>query len=245
VSETFFRTLAKDAAARYPANDRFARHFAYGKLTGDPAFRCILAQGMLPPRVPVLDLGCGQGVLASLLAAAREHHGRGEWPADWAPPPDAEAIRGIELMEKDVSRARHANPAGANFVKGDIRNTEFGRAGAVVILDVLHYIDFDAQREVLRRVRAALEPRGVLLLRVGDASDSLRFRITIAVDRIVMRARGHRLPRLWCRPLGEWMRELEALGFAAEPIPMSAGTPFANVLLRARYDGSTAPAARS
>ena len=39
---------------------------------------------------------------------------------------------------------------------------------------------------------------------------------------------------------------LELLGFAAEPIPMSAGTPFANVLLRARYDGSVAvPAAES
>ncbi|MGZ5699207.1 MAG: class I SAM-dependent methyltransferase [Usitatibacter sp.] len=240
MSERFFRALAKDAAARYPSSDRFARHFAYGKLTGDPAFRRILADGMLPPRVRLLDLGCGQGVLASLLAAARERHHRGEWPGDWAPPPDAEAIRGIDLVEKDLARARRANPVGALFVQGDIRDAQFGPANAVVILDVLHYIDFDAQREVLRRVRASLEHGGVLLLRVGDASDSLRFRITVAVDRIVMRARGHRLPRLWCRPLGEWIRELEALGFAAEPIPMSAGTPFANVLLRARYDGSAA-----
>jgi len=108
---------------------------------------------------------------------------------------------------------------------------------------VLHYIDFEAQRDVLRRVRDSLAAGGVLLLRVGDASGSMRFRVTVAVDRIVMRLRGHRLARLYCRPRAEWIRELEALGFAVDAIPMSAGTPFANVLLRARYDGSAPTAA--
>ena len=28
-----FRALARQAAALYPARDRYARHFAYGKLT--------------------------------------------------------------------------------------------------------------------------------------------------------------------------------------------------------------------
>jgi hypothetical protein len=54
-----------------------------------------------------------------------------------------------------------------------------------------------------------------------------------------MAARGHRLPRLWCRPVAGWRAELERLGFKVEPVPMSEGTAFANVLLVARYDGST------
>ncbi len=49
-----------------------------------------------------------------------------------------------------------------------------------------------------------------------------------------MRLRGHRLERLHSRPLEEWQRALEALGFRHEARPMSEGTGFANVLLVAR-----------
>ena len=233
MSDRFFRALAKQAAARYPARDRTARHFAYGKLTRDPVFRHVLANGLVPGGGRVLDLGCGQGVLGALLLAARERHAAGEWPAAWPPPPNPRRMRGIELMRKDVDRARASDPEG-EWVRGDIRTTEFGPADAVVILDVLHYIDYDAQREVLERVRDSLAGGGVLILRVGDESDSLRFRVTLAVDRAVMRLRGHRLARLYCKPVERWMADLAKLGFEVEAAPMSAGTPFANVLLVAR-----------
>ena len=218
MSDARFRALARDAAARYPARDRFARHFAYGKLTRDPAFEHILGASLVPSGARVIDLGCGQGVLAALLAAGKIDV----------------RFTGIDFMARDIERARHACPD-ARFIAGDIRTTGFGAADAVVILDVLHYIDYEAQAEVLQRVRAALESGGVLLLRVGDESPSLRFRITVAFDRLVMRARGHHLPRFYCKPLAQWTRELEALGFSVAAMPMSAGTPFANVLLVARY----------
>ena len=43
--------------------------------------------------------------------------------------------------------------------------------------------------------------------------------------------RGHRVSPTWGRPLDDWMLLLERLGFKVHSIPMSAGTPFANVLL--------------
>jgi len=73
-------------------------------------------------------------------------------------------------------------------------------------------------------------------LRVASLSTTWRYRYTTAVDRIVMALRGHRLDRLYCKPLTRWIAELEELGFAVAATPMSAGTPFANVLLVARYD---------
>jgi SAM-dependent methyltransferase len=234
VSDAFFRALARDAAARYQPAGRFARHFAYGKLTGDPAFAHILSGGLVPAHARVLDLGCGQGVLAALLLAARAARSRGAWPERWPQPADPARLTGVDLVERDVERARRACPDG-RFVAGDIRTTGFGPTDAVVILDVLHYIDYAAQAEVLRRVRDALGAGGVLLLRVGDESPSLRFRITVAVDRLVMWLRGHRFDRLYCKPLAAWTAELEALGFSVVAAPMSAGTPFANVLLVARY----------
>jgi SAM-dependent methyltransferase len=236
VTATFYRALAREAARRYAARDRFARHFAFGKLTRDPAFRHLLEHGLLPRGCSLLDLGCGQGVLESLLLAARDRHAGGDWPAGWPPPPGPRSMRGIDLSPKDVVRARQAAGDAAQFVEGDIRSTEFGRASAIVILDVLHYIDYEAQDAVLQRVRAALAEGGVLLLRVADASATLRFRYTEAVDWVVTALRGHRPPRLWSRPVRDWTRRLDGLGFQVESRPMSQGTPFANVLLVARYD---------
>lgn len=233
MSDEFFRALAHRAAERYRGSGRYARHFAFGKLTRDPFFRHVLEHGLIPPHARVLDLGCGQGLLAALLAAARERAAAGDWPARW-PPPAAASIHGIDLLPRDVERARAAGGPGATFDCADIRTRELGAADAVVMLDVIHYIDEAAQDDVLRRMRAALSGGGVLLLRVADAADSLRLRLTLAADRLAMRLRGARVGRYHCRPVEAWKRRLGEAGFRVEARPMSAGTPFANVLLVGR-----------
>jgi SAM-dependent methyltransferase len=232
VTDAFFRGLAKAAALRYDARDRFARNFAYGKLTRDPVFRYLLVRGLLPREARILDLGCGQGLLAALLAQARMQE---NWPGTWAPAPNPAAYHGIDLEQRDVERATLAGGDGASFTCGDIRSADFGKADAVVLLDVLHYIDYAAQEDTLRRSRAALGGGGVLLLRVADELDSWHFRWTLWIDRLAMALRGRRLASYHCRPLEQWKEMLEALGFAVEAVPMSAGTPFANVLLVGRY----------
>lgn len=229
------RTALIDTAARpYRDAGRFAWHFARGKLGGDPAFTGLLERGLIPDNARILDLGCGQGLLASWLLAAHQHHAAGHWPEEWPAAPRPAAIRGIELMPRDVARARAALGEAAEFVQGDICATEFGACDAVVILDVLHYIDYPAQEAVLRRIQEALSPGGVLLLRIGDAAAGLPFKISNWVDHVVTFTRGHRLPRLYCRPLGAWLAALDAAGFSADSVPMHAGTPFANILLVAR-----------
>jgi hypothetical protein len=106
-----------------------------------------------------------------------------------------------------------------------------------VILDVLHYVDHTAQVRELERVRAALAPRGRLLLRVGDASRRIGFAMSQWVDAAVALARGHRALPTHGRTLAEWTALLERLGFDVRAMPMSQGTPFANVLLVAELVG--------
>lgn len=230
--------LLEQASSMYRSLGNFAWHFARGKLRGDPVYAGLLQHGLIPSNARVLDIGCGRGLLAALLCSLDAHApARAGWPSGWAPAPTGVRVRGIDLMPRDVALAQAAlsqSPDRAEFAQGDIRMTQFAQADVAVILDVLHYVDFAAQADVLRRVKAALAPGGRLLLRVGDAAGGWRFRWSQWVDFIVTFLRGLYLPRLYCRPLNEWGRMLSDLGFSVETLPMHHGTPFANSLLVAR-----------
>lgn len=239
VTCAFVTRLVGLAAAPYRTSGSYAWHFARGKLGGDPAFAYLLASGLLSQPARILDIGSGQGLLTAWLLAARESAKRGDWPAGWPAAPQASLVRGIELMPHDVARAERAlaqavRAGRAEFARGDMCSSDFGQTDAVVILDVLHYVPFAAQDDVLQRVHRALAPDGVLLLRVGDAAAGLPFAFSNWVDHVVTTLRGHRLGKLYCRPLAEWKQALRKLGFTVEAQALSQGTPFANVLLVAR-----------
>ncbi|MDH3319680.1 MAG: class I SAM-dependent methyltransferase [Betaproteobacteria bacterium] len=215
-----YARLVEAASAPYRAAGRFAWHFARGKLRYDPVFQALLQPGVIPENARLLDLGCGQGLLAALL--------------DVAGAPRLAAYRGVELMARDVARARTALGADCGVEQADIRSAKFGTADIVVLLDVVHFMGREDQDAVLRRVRDALAAGGKLLLRVGDADSGLPFRFGNWVDWTVALARGHGATRFHCRSVAQWRAALEALGFTVQTEPMSRGTPFANVLLAAR-----------
>lgn len=244
MSRDLLRQLVELAAAPYRTAGNFAWHFARGKLGRDPVFAGLLEHGLIPNDARILDIGCGQGLLASWLNAANALHHRGVWPAAWPAPPRPRDFHGIEMMPRDIERAREALGTAARFTLGDMRSTDFGGADAVVILDVLHYVDIPAQDAVLKRVRDALAPHGTLLLRVGDAAAGLPFKLSFWVDHVVSFVRGHRRPRMHCRSLHAWRVALTELGFDITPLAMHKGTPFANVLLVGKLRHNNAPAGR-
>jgi SAM-dependent methyltransferase len=223
--------LIDRASEPYRGAGVFAYNFARGKLRGDPVFRALLERGLLLGRGHILDLGCGQGLLAAWLKAALLCYENGTWPQGWPPAPKPRSTRGIELMNRDVQRARVALGPECEILQGDIRSAEFGTIDAVVILDVLHYIDHTEQLQVLKRVRAALPARGLLLLRIGDADGGLRFRYSQWVDKLVMLSRGHATVATHCRSVEQWRELLRECGFEVQAVPMSQGTRFANFLL--------------
>jgi 2-polyprenyl-3-methyl-5-hydroxy-6-metoxy-1,4-benzoquinol methylase len=233
---TFIQQLLDAATAPYLQAGKFAWHFARGKLSGDPVFKEILQRGLIAPNTHVIDIGCGQGLLSAWLLAAETTAANKSWPTDWQRPPAAVTVKGIELMPNDVERARKALAHVQDrftFETGDMCTTPFEKAQTVVILDVLHYVPFAAQEDVLVRVKEALSPKGLMILRIGDANAGLGFKISNWVDNIVFMCRGHKRSRLYCRPLSDWSALLNKLGFQVESKPMSQGTPFSNVLLLA------------
>ncbi len=227
-----------DAASEcYRVAGRFAWHFARGKLRGDPAYRLILEEGLLEGCARLLDLGAGQGLLAAWLLAARRCHAPGvshAWPADWPAPPRIESYTGIEISPRDVQRARQALASAApevRMVQADIREADYGRVDGIVLLDVLHYNDFEAQERILGRARAALRPGGALLVRIGDAAGGHAFTLSKAFDQgVALVRRGRWLP-LHCRTLRNWQALLASLGFSTRTVAASRGTAYTNTLL--------------
>jgi hypothetical protein len=261
MTDDVWRKLVDEATQRYRASGKFGYHFARGKLTRDPVFAHLVASGLLhtPGRgqtaqapLRLLDIGSGQSLLASLLHHMTVQHDAGRWPSAWPTPARDVAYTGIELMPKDIERARAALadlPRKPTLLCADMTQAAFPASDVVVILDVLHYVEIAAQDALLARVHASLREgrtegrtdgrldgrpdgaRGRLLLRVGDQASSRGFAASQWVDRVVTSLRGHRIPPTYGRPLAAWMDALRHLGFTVRAVPKSEGTPFANVLL--------------
>lgn len=223
-----------DSATRpYRSAGRFAWHFARAKIRHDPVFLTVVKSRWLPDRGSLLDLGCGRGLLLALLAAAREQFSRGAWPENWPPPVHLD-LHGIELCGARVRIAQCALAGLARVTRGDIRQCEFAPSSAIAILDVLLYLNSQEQLAVLRGAAVALKTGGVLLLREADAGAGPAFHLTRHSERALEIMRGRASSQLHYRSAGEWIGLLESLGFSVCAEPMSAGTPFANVLFVCR-----------
>jgi hypothetical protein len=114
---------------------------------------------------------------------------------------------------------------------------ELPSCAAIVILDVLVYLERDEQRAVLESCARALDAGGLLLLREADAGGGAAFHFTRWAERVACWTRGQFRQRLLYRPAEEWQALLGSLGLVVSAKPMSAGTPFGNVLFMARRPG--------
>lgn len=234
MSDPAAERLFDAAARRYAPAGRFARHFARGKLGADPVFAEILRRGLVPDGVRVLDLGCGQGCFLALLASAPDRHRAGDWPAGWPPPPARLVLRGIECLAKDVARANAALGADGRVEQGDLRAVPVPPGDVVVLMDVLHYLEPEAQERLLAGIVRALGPGGLFVTRVGDPSAGFAAALTWVIDQLVAIARGQGLHRFHRRTIDAWTAALTRHGLEVTAEPMNGGRLFANVLLVGR-----------
>jgi uncharacterized protein (DUF2062 family) len=221
-----FDRRAEAAAARYLPSGIGHWELARGKLRGDPLYREVAARlDGVGAEGAVLDLGCGRGLVLSLLA---ERHRGG--------------LLGVERRESLAAVARRALGDDASIVTADLTEWTPTEARAVLLLDVLHYLGRDEQSELLAGAVEALDAHGVLLVREADAAGGARFLATRLAERAAAMARGAWRQRFAYRRAAEWAELLTGLGVAPEVVPLSRGTPFANVLLVARRPPAAGPA---
>ncbi|MGH9868534.1 MAG: class I SAM-dependent methyltransferase [Candidatus Polarisedimenticolia bacterium] len=127
-----------------------AAHLSFRWL-GFPHFHRLVST--FPASGRILDVGCGHGLLALMVAEGSR----------------ARDVVGIDLLEArlEVARAvaRRRGLANVRFERRDIEDPPDGLFDAIVVADVLFYRPLPAQRKLLRILSARLSAGGVLLIK--------------------------------------------------------------------------------
>ncbi|HZH44801.1 MAG TPA: methyltransferase domain-containing protein [Lysobacter sp.] len=207
--------LARAFAPAHPLGNRWDYHYTRIKLGSDPLYPGV-CDALRGTTAPLLDLGCGLGLLAHALRAEGL----------------TLPYRGVDVDAPKIARARRAAEraglADAAFDVVDLRRGYPEHRGSVAILDVLQFIPPDAQARTLDAAVAMLTPGARLVIRTGLADGSRRARVTRAVD-VVSRVVGWMVSGPTRYPDPDALRaRFDAAGLRATFTPLYGRTPFNN-----------------
>ena len=208
--------------ARWYGN-RYHYYYTRAKLRSDPLYPGVIDALRATTR-PVLDLGCGIGLLAHALRAAG------------VPLP----YRGVDNDAAKIANAtRAAHRAGLPDVAFEVIDLAAGvpaHSGSVAILDVLQFVPPDAQDAILDAAIAMIAPGGALVIRTGLDDGSARARTTRGID-AMSRALGWMNAGPKRYPDADGLRaRFAAAGLLARFDPLHGGTPFNNWRIVATRD---------
>jgi len=205
-------------ASLYPRIWDYNHYYVPSKLRTDPVYSAVVSE-IGASALPVLDIGCGIGLLAFYL---RESGVTADITGcDY----DAWKITNAKCM------AERGGYAGLTFLAADARTGLPDFSGNVVILDILQFFKRPEQEALLRLAATRVAEGGKLVIRSGLHDDSTRFRITVAGD--------------WLAKLTFWMKSgpvcypdcelfesvLGSAGLKVQISPLWGGTPFNNHLI--------------
>lgn len=197
------------------------RGYVRGKLAADPVYAAT-AELLDGSSLPLLDIGCGIGLLGQYLNAqggTRRYLGLDHDARKIAAGRLAAQRAGLE----DVLNLQHADVAELPPVHGD-----------VVLLDVLHYLPARRQPALLRSAARHLAPRGCLIIRNVLREENWRFHAT-RIEEFFLHASGWISGGPQHYPSAEdLLAPLEEAGLAVRIEPLHGHTPFNSYLIVAR-----------
>lgn len=113
-----------------------------------------LFHDLLPKQGKMLDIGCGYGFMSYMLHFS-------------AP---ARVITGIDYDEDKIATALHCFSKNdrVNFMHSDINAFEFEKYDAIILADMLHYLQPQQQRHLIETCIENLLPGGSIIIRDGN-----------------------------------------------------------------------------
>lgn len=202
-------------------------HYWYAriKLATDPLYTGVGAV-LAETREPLLDLGCGIGLLAHALRAQG-------FTADY---------RGVDIDGGKITSAREAADrarlASVRFEPLDLAGGFPDHHGSVALLDIVQFLPPDAQAVLLENAIASLSSGAMLVMRTGLQREGLRLRFTRGVDRFArwtrwMNVGPQRYPRR-----DELEQRFANHGLTSTFTPLRGRLPFENWLICARREAA-------
>lgn len=208
---------------------RWLRHYVSSKLRSDPVFPAAF-ELLKDSHEPVLDVGCGVGLLSFYL---RE---RGSEALVVGVDTDARKIRQGIAAAKDRYRD-------VEFIEQDARKQLPTLRGNVALLDVLHYLAPPDQQRLLDDLATRIAPGGLLLLRDAPREQTARFWMTYAGEAFAQTISWNIGAPLHFPTRDSIDVAFNAKEFTREERPAWGGTPFNNRLFLFRRRSAAAPAA--
>ena len=210
----------RDISRRYTG--RWLQGYAHGKLRSDPVYAAAAAEiGACP--APVLDVGCGIGLLAHYLHAAGCRV----------------PYLGVDVDALKIDSARLAmhDVPDVHFEAGSCE-TLAPWQGHVLMLDILHYLDERIQRELLHAAAERVAPGAALVIRTVLRDHSWRFAATRIEEFFIHRSHWIRLGTRDYPRLEDLQSTLSETGLNPEVTPLFGRMPFNSYLLIARRASS-------
>jgi len=209
------RAIADAFAHGRSFTSRWDYHYSRSKLASDPLYPGV-CDALRGSDAPLIDLGCGLGLLAHALRADGI----------------TLAYRGVDndagkIARADAAATRSGLPDVA-FACVDLARALPAHRGSVAILDVLQYLAPEAQERLLEGAFAMLTPGARLVIRTGLADGGARARLTHFVDAF-SRVLGWMNAAPTQYPNSDQLRaRLDAAGLESRFTKLSGNTPFNN-----------------
>lgn len=198
------------------------RGYVRGKLASDPVYAAVAAR-IDGTSLPLLDIGCGIGLLGQYLHAQGHH----------------QPYLGLDHDPRKIAAGqRAAQRAGLDAVmrlqQADAAELP-AQQGHVALLDVLHYLPAARQPTLLRDAARHLSPQGCLIIRNVLREPNWRFHAT-RVEEFFLRASGWIPGGAQHYPSADEVRApLEQAGLEVHFEPLRGRTPFNSYLVVARH----------
>lgn len=119
---------------------------------------------IIPNKSKITDIGCGLGALSYMLALLSEER----------------KVLGIDYDADKIAVASHnfSRNDRIRFICSNAADVELPESDVFVMNDILHYMDYSSQCNLLENCMRKLLPGGLLIIRDGDASGTVKHRVT-------------------------------------------------------------------
>lgn len=204
----------EDIISTYP---EFKRFYSIKKRIF-PIASCV---AQFPDQGTLVDLGCGNGLFAGLLAKSRP----------------GLSILGIDDDDKKIQLANQVFGSFQNisFRKGNIVEIDYPRGDHYSLIDVLYLIPYPLQEAIIDKISNLIPVHGELIIKEMDKKPRIKYLFNMFQETLSVKILNITLgSKFYFRDTPHMIDLLEKRGFMVETVRMDRGYMHPHVLYKAK-----------